>query len=552
MLACRASSQAAPVAVPAAPVALPQPPPPPDDPAVSRGILRRSGHTIVDASGRPVRLRGVAFGNYVWSKRALPTRHHDESDFGRVRAMGMNAIRFYMYYGTFEDDAHPYVYKDAGWEWLDHNVAWARRHGVYLVLNMHVPPGGFQSMGEGRGLWEVPANQDRLVALWRAIAARYAREPMVAAYDLLNEPGVPESKEQWRALAARIVRAIREVDAQHMVVIERVNSIAKHWNNDADMNFFLVDDPNVVYTFHFYDPFDYTHQGASWVKLGEGGRYPDEARIAHGDTKWIGIAAFGSPTLPPGDSPWTHSEGPRLAATDPRAVVGHVSLVGRDVGEGRALYDDLVVEEYDERGRAAGEVMRLDLRTLGGWYFWSANSSGRPGISPEGHGGAGALTITGTTDDANLGSAQNEFAPKHGRSYALSGWMRGEHLPPDARVQIRLDFLGSDAPVMARNKAFLAAEMERYLAWGRAHDVPLFLGEFGLYRNCFQDGRGGLAWVEDMLDLADQAGLSFSYHAYHEDGFGLYYGAGPVDPARANQGLIDLFTRKLAGAGAAQ
>jgi endoglucanase len=513
---------------------------------VSRGILRRSGQTIVDAAGTPVRLRGVAFGNYVWNKRALPTRHHDESDFARVRAMGMNAIRFYMYYGTFEDDARPRVYKDAGWEWLDRNVAWARRHGVYLVLNMHVPPGGFQSMGDGRGLWEVPANQDRLVALWRAIAARYAHEPMVAAYDLLNEPGVPESKEQWRSLAARIVRAIREVDPRHIIVVERVNSIAKHWNNDAEMNFFLVDDPNVVYTFHFYEPFDYTHQGASWVKLGEGGRYPDETRIAHGDTNWIGIAAFDSPSLPPGDSPWTHSEGPRLAAKDPRAVVGHVSLVGRDVGEGRALYDDIVVEEYDEHGRPAGEVLRLDLRTLGGWYFWSQNNSGHPGISPEGHGGPGALTITGTTDDANLGSAQNEFAPKQGRSYALSGWMKGERLPPDARVQIRLDFLGSDAPVRARNKAFLAAEMERYLAWGRAHDVPLFLGEFGLHRPCFQDGRGGLAWVEDMLDLADQAGLSFSYHAYHEDGFGLYYGAGPVVPAHANHELIDLFTRKLA------
>jgi hypothetical protein len=50
----------------------------------------------------------------------------------------------------------------------------------------------------------------------------------------------------------------------------------------------------------------------------------------------------------------------------------------------------------------------------------------------------------------------------------------------------------------------------------------------------------------DMLDLMDQHGLSFAYHAYHEDGFGIYRGGGPVDPARANQDLIALFTRKLA------
>jgi endoglucanase len=485
----------------------------------------------------------------VWNRHPLPTRHHGEIDYARVRAMGMNAVRFYMYYGTFEDDARPGVFKDSGWQWLDANVAWARRHGVYLVLNMHVAPGGFQSMGEGRALWEVPANQDRLVALWRAIAARYAREPMIAGYDLLNEPGVTRSRDQWQTLAARIDRAIREVDAQHIVIVERTNSVAKEWKNDAQMNFFLVDDPNVVYTFHFYEPFDYTHQLASWAKMGEGGRYPDETRIAHGgDTKWLDIATFDSPTLPPGDSPWTHTESRRLVAADPRAVIGHVSLVGRGVGAGRAFYDDVVVDEIDEAGRPVGEVMHLDLDSLGGWYFWSKDKSGHPGRDAEGHGGAGgaALTITGTTDDANLGSFQHEFAPKPGHAYAVSGWMRAEGLPPGARVQIRLDFLGSDTPVRARDKAFLASELQRYVAWGREHGVPLFLGEFGLHRPCF-DGRGGLRWVEDMLDLIDENHLSFSYHAYHEDGFGLYRGAGPIDPARANQGLIDLFTRKLAG-----
>jgi len=93
----------------------------------------------------------------------------------------------------------------------------------------------------------------------------------------------------------------------------------------------------------------------------------------------------------------------------------------------------------------------------------------------------------------------------------------------------------------------LATQVNRYLAWGHAHGVPLFLGEFGLHHPCFENDRGGLRWVEDMLDLADQSDLSFTYHAYHEDGFGLYRGNGKVDPANANQGLIDLFTRKLAG-----
>lgn len=538
--ACAARPTAAPIA--RGPAAAPGI----DDPAVGRGILRRAGESIVTASGERVRLRGVAFGNQVWGGRAVPSTHHGEIDYARVRAMGMNAIRFYMYYGTFENDGTPFTYKDAGWQWLDTNIAWARRHGVYLVLNMHVPPGGFQSNGEGHALWEAPANQDRLVALWRAIAAHTAKEPMIAGYDLLNEPGVTHSKAQWQALAGRIARAIREVDREHLLIVERVNSIARQWKNDLDMNFFLLDDPNVVYTFHFYEPFAYTHQMASWAKMGEGGPYPDAALVAHGgDTRWLGIATFDGPKLPPGDSPWTHVESAPLAATDPRARIGHLALVARAVAGGRATFDDLTVDEYDEHGARVGQVMRLDLRNTAGWYFWTANGSGHAGSTAEGHGGPGALTIEGTTDDANLGSAQREFRPRPGHVYTVSGWMKGERLPAGSGVQIRLDFLDSDGPVMGRDKAFLASEFGRYVAWGHAHGVPLFLGEFGLHRPCFEDGRGGLAWVSDMLDLADAHGLSFTYHAYHEDGFGLYRGSGPVDPARANQGLIDLFTRRL-------
>ena len=532
----------------AVPVAAPSHPPAPaamDDPATRRGFLRRDGERIVDGTGQPVRLRGVAFGNQVWGSKALPLTHHGEVDFQRVRDMNMNAVRFYMFYGTFEDDAAPGVYKDAGWRWLDDNVGWARRHGVYLILNMHVPPGGFQSNGEGRKLWEVPANQERMVALWRAIAARYANEPMIAGYDLLNEPGVPRAKEEWRSLANRAARAIREVDRNHLLIVERVNSIAKQWTNDTDMNFFLIDDPDVLYTFHFYEPFAYTHQLAGWAHMGEGGRYPDERVVAHADTKWLDLATFDSPVLPAGDSDWTHSESPRLVAKDPRAVVGHISLVARGVGAGKAVFDDLTVDEYDAQGRHLGEVMSLDLKSLGGWYYWTANGSGHPSIDFDGHGGPGALTIEGTTDDANLGSAQHEFRPVPGHAYTVSGWMKGRALPAGARVQIRLDFLGSDSPVTGRDKAFLETQMNRYLAWGHAHGVPLFLGEFGLHHPCFENDRGGLRWVDDMLDIADASGLSFTYHAYHEDGFGLYRGNGKVDPANANQGLIDLFTRRL-------
>ena len=97
------------------------------------------------------------------------------------------------------------------------------------------------------------------------------------------------------------------------------------------------------------------------------------------------------------------------------------------------------------------------------------------------------------------------------------------------------------------DRAFVEQELDAYLAWGKRENVPLFLGEWGVIRFGFEADRGGLRWVSDVLDIARARQLSFTYHVYHEDGFGIYRGAGSLpDPTKANTALIELFTDKLA------
>jgi len=78
-------------------------------------LLHVRGADIVDGKGKPVLLRGVAFGNDVWSNARLLRSHHNEIDYQRVAAMGMNAVRFYMNYRTFENDVAFGAYLDDGW-----------------------------------------------------------------------------------------------------------------------------------------------------------------------------------------------------------------------------------------------------------------------------------------------------------------------------------------------------------------------------------------------------------------------------------------------------
>ena len=280
---------------------------------IPKTYIRAKGRQfVVGEEDTPIRLEGVCFGNEVWGNPPFPPgKHHDERDFLRVREMKMNAVRFYLNYGLFEDDRRPYQYKESGWEWLDRNIRWAKKHGVYLILNIHYPQGGFQSQGEGMALWDNPENQNRLVALWQAIAERYKDETVIAGFDLVNEP-IAYSLDDWEKLARCLVAAIREVDPYHLIIIERLNGVKGDWTTHRNLNFFLIPDPNIAYTFHFYHPFAYTHQNTSWTDMPEDSPYPDESIvITPADARWY-TATFNNPLLPAGNSGWRYYRGEKF------------------------------------------------------------------------------------------------------------------------------------------------------------------------------------------------------------------------------------------------
>ena len=102
---------------------------------------------------------------------------------------------------------------------------------------------------------------DRMVMLWRGLAARYAnRDPERVFFEIMNEPEVSDPY-RWAGIQARVAAAIREVAPRQTIIATGPN-----YSNIEDLlTLEPLPDGNVIYNFHFYDPHTFTHQGATWA-----------------------------------------------------------------------------------------------------------------------------------------------------------------------------------------------------------------------------------------------------------------------------------------------
>lgn len=211
-------------------------------------------------------MAGVNLGGWVSQFRAAEKEHFDsfitEEDIQQIASWGMDHVRLPIDYMVIEDDSDPYHYKEDGFAYIDSCIGWCEKYKLNIILDIHRAAGyAFHSLNENR-LFEDETLQKRYISLWQAFAKRYHSYGGNIVFELLNEIVEPNS-DRWNTLSKRAVEGIREIDKDRVIIIG-----GNHYNSvNTLQELDRIEDDNLVYTFHFYEPLMFTHQKASWEPL---------------------------------------------------------------------------------------------------------------------------------------------------------------------------------------------------------------------------------------------------------------------------------------------
>jgi aryl-phospho-beta-D-glucosidase BglC (GH1 family) len=139
--------------------------------------------------------------------------------------------------------------------YVDRVVAMGEKYGFYVVLTLSPRPAGDKAK-----YWKNAELKRSIRDVWVQLASRYRGRVGIAAYDLINEP-VPQvwfdAEDAWREFASSLIEAIRKSDPDHVIVVEPIN-----WGHASGMTGWKpLPYANLVYSFHFYEPYGMTHQG---------------------------------------------------------------------------------------------------------------------------------------------------------------------------------------------------------------------------------------------------------------------------------------------------
>lgn len=191
-----------------------------------------------------------------------------EDFFATIADAGFTAVRIPTKWSGHAGANPPYTINSTFLARMTEVVGWALDAGLQVILNIH----------HYDEIMVTPdAHTARVIALWSQIATHFSAYPDELAFEILNEPFGALTDAKWNALYPQLIDTIRQTNPTRRIVFG-----GTWWNSFHTLDELILpaDKSNLIATFHYYLPFEFTHQGAEWVD---------------GSNAWLG-QTWGTPT----------------------------------------------------------------------------------------------------------------------------------------------------------------------------------------------------------------------------------------------------------------
>ena len=198
--------------------------------------------------------RGINFGNMFEAPTETEWGNPWKPEYAKMIAdLGFNHIRIPIRWepAARSSATAPYTISPVFLNRIKQVVDSALNNGLHAIINMH----------HHDALFANPDDQkERFLAQWKQISEFFKDYPDSLLFEILNEPNGNITADKWNVFLLDALAKIREDNPDRIVLIGTPD-----WGGLGGLPYLQIpDDQNIILTVHYYNPFQFTHQGAEW------------------------------------------------------------------------------------------------------------------------------------------------------------------------------------------------------------------------------------------------------------------------------------------------